>query len=378
MDLYDEFGNYIGGGDAGGDVLNDDDDDVRSLGDLHQMDTDPHPAAPTQAQKPSIFSAETALVLHEDKKYYQDADELYPTAKAVTFNTDAQNLDEPIIRPAPKVAQTSSSSAAKRRVVEESLAFQLDLMAAPAHARHVAVVGNIHHGKTALIGSLLDAKNGERVPADKVEEEASHSMFPRKDEQDRLISIKGNLSSVVLQTSQQKSYLINLLDSPGHSNFHDEAVAALSVSDGCLLVVDAVEGVLMSGDALIREAVRAGNRCAALPCPHVSASRQSQDLAATRIIAYMTLLRDLTPSPLPLSPPHSICLCVNKVDRLILELKLPPQDAYFKVNAPRVDHPLSLFLSSSSILAPMPPSPLATYLLCPYPNPNPNPNPHAP
>lgn len=148
MDLYDEFGNYIGG-DAGADA-DGDDDDALSLGDAQDeadeaMDTDAATSSLRHAPR-----EETALVLHEDKKYYQDAEELYPTAKAVTFNTDAMNLDEPIIKPAAKVLAPSSSSAAKRRVVEEALAFQVDLMASPAFTRHVALIGNIHHGKVRV------------------------------------------------------------------------------------------------------------------------------------------------------------------------------------------------------------------------------------
>ena len=293
MDLYDEFGNYIGG-DVNSDM--DDDDEVRSLGG-DQMDTEDAPLPSAQSASSSssnnkagaIFTRSedsNALVLHEDKKYYQDAEELYPTAKTVTFVSDAQNLEEPIIKPAVKVTAPSSSSAARRRAVEETLAFQVALMASPAFTRHVAVIGNIHHGKTSLIGALLDAKNGEQVAADKVEEESAQSMFARKDEQERLISIKGNLSSVVMQTSQGKSFLLNLLDNPGHSNFLDESMASLSVADGVLLVVDSIEGVLMGTDTLIKEAVRAG---------------------------------------------ATVCLCINKVDRLILELKLPPLDAYFKL-----------------------------------------------
>lgn len=87
-------------------------------------------------------------------------------------------------------------------------------------------------------------------------------MYPRQDEADRLISIKANLSSVVLQSSGHKSHLFNLVDTPGHSNFCDEVVAALSLVDGCLLVVDSVEGVLMTAQTQIREAVRAGCRVA--------------------------------------------------------------------------------------------------------------------
>lgn len=72
----------------------------------------------------------------------------------------------------------------------------------------------------------------------------------------------------------------------GHVNFSDEVTAALRVSDGVMLVVDAVEGVMLNTERVLRHAVR-------------------QNKAVT--------------------------LCINKVDRLILELKLPPTDAYHKL-----------------------------------------------
>lgn len=72
----------------------------------------------------------------------------------------------------------------------------------------------------------------------------------------------------------------------GHVNFSDEVSAAMRVADGVVVFVDAAEGVMLNTERLIKHAVQ-------------------EKLAIT--------------------------VCINKIDRLMLELKLPPQDAYYKI-----------------------------------------------
>lgn len=58
--------------------------------------------------------------------------------------------------------------------------------------------------------------------------------------------------TVILPDSRDKSFVFNLFDTPGHVNFSDETCAALRLCDGALLVVDAVEGVMMGTERLIK------------------------------------------------------------------------------------------------------------------------------
>jgi 116 kDa U5 small nuclear ribonucleoprotein component len=51
--------------------------------------------------------------------------------------------------------------------------------------------------------------------------------------------------SLVLPNSKDKSYLINICDTPGHPNFTDEMCSVLRVCDGALLLVDCIEGVML-------------------------------------------------------------------------------------------------------------------------------------
>lgn len=67
-------------------------------------------------------------------------------------------------------------------------------------------------------------------------------MDDRKDEQDREITMKSS-SIALLAHKGQDEYLVNLIDSPGHVEFGFEVSAALRLTDGALVVVDAIEGV---------------------------------------------------------------------------------------------------------------------------------------
>ena len=46
------------------------------------------------------------------------------------------------------------------------------------------------------------------------------------------------------------------MDTPGHVNFSDEATAGMRLADGCLLVVDVVEGLMLNAERLLRHAVQ--------------------------------------------------------------------------------------------------------------------------
>ncbi|ONK68357.1 uncharacterized protein A4U43_C05F10570 [Asparagus officinalis] len=196
----------------------------------------------------------------------------------------AEPLEMPIIKPV-RTVRFEVTPARDSSSTYVSTEFLLGLASNPALVRHVALVGHLQHGKTVFMDMLVEQTH--KISTFDTERER-HVRFTdtRIDEQERRISIKSVPMSLVLEDSNGKSYLCNVMDTPGHVNFSDEMTAALRLADGAVLVVDAADGVMVNTERAIRHAIQ---------------------------------------ERLP------IVVVINKVDRLITELKLPPQDAYFKL-----------------------------------------------
>lgn len=70
------------------------------------------------------------------------------------------------------------------------------------------------------------------------------------------MTIKMKSISLLLPDFKDKNYVLNLIDTPGHPNFIGELVAAMRISDGVILVVDAIEGVMIMDEKIIRHIIR--------------------------------------------------------------------------------------------------------------------------
>lgn len=273
-DLYDEFGNYIGPELASDSEQSSDDQELletaeRLAGKKVEVDLGDDDDEP-----------DNRIVLAEDKKYYLSAEEVYPDAETLVQDEDTQTLNDPIIAP---IREKHFESLEKE--IPETLfskAFLESLMQTPSLIRNIAIVGHLHHGKTAFVDMLVEQTH-VKAWRDSLNIRWTDS---RLDEKERGLSIKAKPLSLVLPSSRDKSYLINIFDTPGHVNFNDEVTAALRVADAVLVAVDIVEGVMVNTERVIRHALDHG---------------------------------------LPLM------ILLNKMDRLILELKLPPTDAYHKI-----------------------------------------------
>jgi len=142
--------------------------------------------------------------------------------------------------------------------------------------RNIAIIAHVDHGKTTLVDAMLKQSKVFRI------NQAMGNLIMDSNalEREKGITIMSKNTAVMYQGVK-----INIIDTPGHADFSGEVERIISMADGCLLLVDSVEGPMPQTRFVLRHALKRGLK------PIVVINKI--DRANARIAEVVTITQDL-------------------------------------------------------------------------------------
>ena len=124
----------------------------------------------------------------------------------------------------------------------------------PMYIRNICTSAHIHHGKTAFTDNLLAAAGlmSEKNAGDL---EDGMTTWQHADEQERLMTVDSANVSMV-HSFKGNEFLINLIDTPGHVDFGGNVTRAMRAIDGTIVLICAVEGIMPQTETVLKQAIK--------------------------------------------------------------------------------------------------------------------------
>ena len=125
--------------------------------------------------------------------------------------------------------------------------FRLGTVSMPQDIRNIAIIAHVDHGKTTLVDAMLKQSHVFRK-----NQKAGELMLDSNElEREKGMTILAKNTAITYQGVK-----INIIDTPGHADFSGEVERVLNMADGCLLVIDAVDGPMPQTRFVLRHALQ--------------------------------------------------------------------------------------------------------------------------